>query len=146
MTTWKELSYPDSTIDDWDQATTGEADTYHAARGNDTWTGTDAVKTIALQRSWDYLRGLSWKEDVFDTELPDDVKSAQIVGALAELVSPGVLQPSLTKNDYLVKKNIANVIIKEYRSGATPKTVFNELNSLLRIYILNSSGITLVRG
>ncbi len=62
--TWFENTYPDSTIDDWDQATIAEADTYHTARGNSLWTGEDALKTQALQRTWDYLRGLDWLENV----------------------------------------------------------------------------------
>ena len=148
--TWLESNYPDSTIDDWDQATAAEADTYHTARGNALWTGAAAVKTVALQRAWDYLRGLSWKEDVFDTELPADVKNAQIVGALAELTDPGTLLPEITKNDTLIKKNIANVIIKEYASGAPKQTQYKEINSLLSKYLIGgapgSGQVQLVRG
>jgi len=146
MTTWKDLNYPDSSIDDWDQATIAEADAYHAARGNTLWTGEDAVKTVALQRAWDYLRGLTWREDVFDTELPADVKSAQIVGALAELVDAGALQPEITRDDYLTKKNIAGVIIKEYASSAPKSKQFKAINALLSRYIVNSNGTRLVRG
>lgn len=148
MTTWKELTYPDSTIDDWDQATIAEADAYHSARGNTDWaSATDPNKTIALQRSWDYLRGLSWLPNVFDTELPDDVKNAQILGALYELASAGSLLPTITSGDYLTKKNIANVIIKEYSSAAPSSPVYTELNALLQLYITNTvNSIPLVRG
>jgi len=147
MTTWKESQYPDSSIDDWDQATIVEADAYQAARGNTAWAAAeDADKTIALQRAWDYLRGLTYKPDVFDTELPEDIKSAQIVGALAELSSPGTLLPTLTSGNYLTKKNIAGVIIKEYASGAPASAQLIEMQALLSIYIYASSGIELVRG
>ena len=88
------------TIDDWDQATITEAEVYLVARGDTTWEDADDEdKDHALQRSWDYLRGLAWRSGVFDTELPDDVKSAQIVGALEELKSPGVLLPALTADN-----------------------------------------------
>ena len=145
MTTWKELTYPDSTIDDWDQATIDEADTYHTARGNTTWTGVDALKTQALQRTWDYLRSLNWLEDVFDTELPDDVLNAQIVGALEELTDPGALSPSLTADNYLVSKDIVG-IKKEYRLGAPVKKRFTGMEYLLKPYLYSSSTIELGRG
>jgi len=145
MTTWKELTYPDSTIDDWDQATIDEADTYHTARGNTTWTGTDTLKTQALQRTWDYLRSLNWLENVFDTELPADVLNAQIVGALEELTDPGALSPSLTADNYLVSKDIVG-IKKEYRLGAPVKKRFTSMEYLLKPYLYSSSTIELGRG
>jgi hypothetical protein len=145
MTTWYELNYPDSTIDDWDQATTSEADTYHAARGNTDWQQrTSTERSQALQRAWDYLRGLDWLDDVFDTELPDDVKNAQIVGALEELKSPGILQPSLTADNFVHSKNIGGAMSKTYRSGAPVKTRFSALESLLRPYLY--TGIRVYRG
>jgi hypothetical protein len=147
---WIYYPYPIDykTIDDWedDQATIAEADAYHLARGNSTWTGDDTVKQQALTRAWDYLRGLNWIEGTFATELPNDVKSAQIVVALRELVDPGVSAPDITKDDFLEKKNIANVIIKEYRSGAPSVKRFKEAEVLLKKYILGYGNIGIVRG
>ena len=147
MTTWTELNYPDSTIDDWEQATVEEADDYHDARGNTLWTGEDEDKTQALQRAWDYLRGLDWLDDVFDTELPDDVKSAQIVAALEELKDPGCLQPELSAENYIQSKDIAGAIVKTYRASAPVKKRFLAVESLLRRYVRNlGAGVELRRG
>lgn len=138
---------PIKTIDDWTQATAAEADTYHTARGNSLWTGTETVKTQALQRAWDYLRGLSWKSGVFDTELPADVKSAQIVGALAELVDPGILLPELTADNYLTEKGFGNgAILKKYKPGAPAIKKFSAIDALLRPYIYGGGNVEIRRG
>ena len=136
------------TIDDYedDQATIAEADAYHDARGNATWTGTDTAKQQALTRAWDYLRGLRWLPGTFATELPDDVKSAQIVAALRGLVTPGCLLPDLTREDFLESKNIAGAIVKEYRSGAPAWKRFREIEVLLRQYIVGRGCVELGRG
>jgi len=124
-----------SSIDDWSQATIAEADAYHELRGNDLWTGADDVKTEALQRAWDYLRGLNWIDGTFDSELPEDVKSAQIVSALEELVSPGIMMPVIGRDAYLVKKNIAGVIIKEYSFAAPSSNIYSSVDALIRKYL-----------
>jgi hypothetical protein len=144
MTTWLELNYPDSSIDDWDQATVIQADTYHTDRGNTDWSGTEIAKTQALQRAWDYLRGRQWLDDVFDTELPTDILNAQIVGALAELTTPGVLQPELTADNFLESKNLAGAIVKTYRGSAPTGSVFTAMDSLLQKYVY-SGGCRIVR-
>lgn len=135
-----------SSIDDWEQATILEADAYLALRGNIEWTGSDEVKTQALQRSWDYLRGLKWLPSVFDIEMPDNIKSAHIVGALEELKSAGILLPALTSENYLLSKNIAGVIQKAYRAGAPVCKVFIEINVLLRGYKQPDNCLELKRG
>ncbi len=148
--TWLSTHYTDGSITDWPQATVSEADTYHANRGNSDWAsyGNDA-KTQALQRAWDYLCGITtWKQDVFDTELPDAIKNAQIVGALAEAASPGVLLPTLTREKYIVKKNIAGVIIKEYDIGGPVQSILTEMRALLKRYMWDVSGVNreVIRG
>ena len=149
--TWLETHYTDSSITDWSQATVTEADTYHRARGNTRWdaSSNDDQKTIALQRAWDYLCGITtWKANVFDTELPEDIKNAQIVGALAELVTPGTLLPTFTRENYVVKKNIAGVIIKEYDIGGPVQSILTEMRALLKRYMWDVSGINreVIRG
>lgn len=129
-----------------DQATVTEADTYHTARGNSLWTGEDTVKEQALQRAWDYLRGLTYKTGTFDTELPDDIKSAQIVAALEELKDPGVLLPPLTADNYLESKNVAGAIVKRYRTGAPAWKRFRAIEVLLKSYVLSSGNIEMMRG
>lgn len=137
-----------SNINDWDQATIEEADAYLLARGTDAeWAlATDVKKTQALQRAWDYLCGLSWYDNVFDDELPDNVKYAQIVGASKEIASVGILLPSLTSDDYLISKDIAGVIKKEYRLSAPTSIKFTEIEVLLSGYKLSNVSIELQRG
>ncbi len=136
--TWYSTHYPDSSITDWEQATVLEADAYHLLRGNSTWIGTEEIKTQALQRSWDYLGSLVWRDDVFDTELPEKVKEAQIVGALYELIEQGSLQPTISSEDFLIKKNIAGAIIKEYKQGSPSRKRYLSINSLLAPFLKNS--------
>jgi len=97
--TWLTDNYPDSTIDDWDMPTTSDADDWLELRfGTDSaWaTGASADRQAAMYRSWDYLRGLDWKDDVFDTELDDQIKQALYVGAYYEFSDAGCLQPVLS--------------------------------------------------
>jgi hypothetical protein len=128
--------------------TTSTADDYHDLRGNSTWVdGDDEDKEQALYRAWDYLRGLNWLDDMFDTELPDDVTRAHIVAAYEELKSPGCLQPIISNNDHLIEKNIAGVIIKKYRPGAPSRKRFLEIESLLKKYVTGlGSSVELRRG
>jgi len=147
--TWRSTHYPDSGITDWPQATITEANTYLLTRGRSTWPDYSIpARTAALQRAWDYLCSLTdWKDYVFETELPVDIKNAQIVGAYAEITSPGILQPTLTSDNYLKKKNIAGVIVKEY-SGTAPVASIREMDALLSRYRNTYSGSCreLVRG
>lgn len=134
------------TIDDYSQATVTEADTYHTARGNSEWDGTDTVKEQALQRAWDYLRGLSWIPGTFDVELPDDIKSAQIVAALEELKDPGVLLPALTADNFLDSKNLAGAVVKKFKSNAPASKRFREIEVLLSGYVYSHGNIQMMRG
>ena len=137
-------------IDDyWTQATYTEADTYFTARGTTAWTGENEVKTQALQRAWDYMRNLSWIDDVFADYIgqPDDTKNAQILLALEELVDPGVLTPSLTREDYIESKGLGSgAISKEYRSNAPAWKRFRGVDMLLGPYITSSANIRVERG
>ena len=135
-------------VDDyWEQATSDEADTYHAARGNSTWTGTEAVKTQALQRAWDYMKMLPWIDDVFAIEQPYDITSAHILLALEELVDPGVLTPALTSSDYISSKSIGNgAISKTFRSNAPAWKRFRGVEMILSPYLMSRANIRLERG
>lgn len=140
--TWFEDHYPDSTIDDWPMSTTDEADTYHENRGNTDWVNSDDdEKEQALYRARDYLRGLSWKSDVFDTELPERVKNAEMVAAYEEFKSKGVLQPGLDSGNYLMEKDIAGVIKKKFQTGAPARKKFTEINSLLKPFLTGSGAM-----
>lgn len=129
-------------IDDyWEQATYADADTYFTARGIATWTGDNDVKSQALQRAWDYMRTLSWIDDVFLLTQPDDITNAQILLALEELIDSGVLSPAITKDDHLIEKNIANVIIKKYTSRAPAWKRFRGVEMLLSPYLMSGNQV-----
>ncbi len=100
-------------------ATLAEANTYHTDHGNAAWVGSDAVKEVALRRAvvwvdfeyrsqWPGIRtdgrdqALSWpRSSAFDaegvpipvTEVPSEVKDAQMESALREVVETGSLSP-----------------------------------------------------
>lgn len=95
------------------------ADTYHTARGNTTWTGTDELKNAAMLRGSEYIDGAyrsgfpgyktgerdqlrEWpRSDAYDIEgnyldpdvVPNEVFNATYEAALRELVSPNSLLP-----------------------------------------------------
>lgn len=136
-------------IDDyWEQATVAEADTYHEARGNSAWTGTDTVKSQALQRAWDYMKILPWVEEAFTLEVdqPDDITNAHILLALEELQDPGVLTPALTQDNYISSKNIGGAIAKTYRSNAPAWKRFRGVDMLLAPYLTSMANIRVERG
>lgn len=139
------------TLEDWfdESPTVLEADIYHEARGNTTWTDEDDddLKNQALLRAWDYLCGLDWINGVFDDELPNKIKYAQIMAALEELQNPGCLNPVLSSEDYIESKNLAGAIIKTYRPNAPVKKRFLAVESLLKSYVRNmGAAVELVRG
>lgn len=137
-------------IDDfWKQATISEANTYHTARGNDTWTGVDLVKSQALQRAWDYMKTLSWVDEAFtlSVDQPDDITNAHILLALEELIEKDILTPSLTSDNFLESKGIGDgAIEKTYRSNAPAWKRFRGVEMLLGPYVTSSANVRLERG
>lgn len=137
-------------ITDIDQATIAEADAYHLARGNSTWTGTDEIKTQALTRAWDYICSIRWEMGIFDDVFVGDdaeaaAQNAQIVAALRELVTPGVLLPDLSSSDFLEEKEIPG-IRKKFRPGAPAGNRFREIESLVGPYTIGRGCVELMRG
>lgn len=135
-------------IDDyWSKASYSDADTYFTARGVDTWAGENSEKAQALERAWDYLKTLSWIDDVFSITQPDDITNAHILLALEELKEPGVLTPSLTRDDYIESKGIGSgAIAKTYRASAPAWKRFRGVEMLLSPYLISSCNVRLVRG
>ena len=100
----------------------GDAAAFHTARGNATWTGTDALKEAALRRATAWLDGryrnrwpgirlyaraqaLDWPRTgaqdregnyITATTIPAEVVNATCEAALRELVTPGSLSPDVT--------------------------------------------------
>ena len=138
-----------TTILDITSATVAEADAYHSARGNSAWAGEDAVKDQALIRSWDYVVSLRWKVGIFDGVFADlattAAQSAQIVGALREIVSPGTLQPDLSQADFLESKTLPG-IKKTFKKSSPAGIQFTEIKSILRPYIYGGAGVEMNRG
>ena len=114
-----------------------EADDYHELRASENWnltTTTDDNKEAALIRAFDYLFIQDWQAGVFDVEIPERVKRAQLVAAEKELGSPGTLQED--KENNLKRKHIEGVIEREYFSkNLSNETIFTEIQNLLKPYL-----------
>lgn len=148
--------------------TAAEATTYHAARGNTAWTGTDAVKEAALLKAAAYLDGhycqrfkgeqyqpllqsLQWPRInvivgngyYFPTDtIPQRIKDAQCELALIALSAE--LAPNVSAG---IKREKVDVLETEYFAGAPAgTTVYTAVNNLLSDLLkpINSSDV--VRG
>lgn len=113
------------------------ADAYHTAKGNTTWTGTDALKENAIRRATTYLsnsytwkglrshgrsQALMWpRAGIWDQEgygipsdqIPIEIQNATAEIALRELVTPGAMNPDFVASD-LVKKETIGPMSVEY--------------------------------
>ena len=124
-------------------ATLAEANTYHTDHGTTAWTGTDALKENALRRAVDWLdftyrtrfsgsraddrdQNLEWPRDnaydiadvfIVNTEIPIEIKRAQIEAALRELVAPGSLSPDYTASEQLKSLDVFQVVKREFFGG-----------------------------
>lgn len=146
-----------------------DADAYHAARGNATWTeastSPDQGKTAALARATaaiDAIYGmrfpgtkingrdqaLQWpREDAFDINgleidadaVPTEIKQATFEAALRELVTTGSMMPDLERGG-AVKRLKAGSVEVEYGGSATPGTVFSLIDGILAVLIGPSGG------
>lgn len=112
-------------------------DAYHTAKGNTTWTGTDALKENAIRRATDFLcnsytwkglrthgrsQALMWpRAGAYDQEgygippdqIPIEIQNATAEVALRELVTPGAMNPDFVASD-LVKKETIGPMSVEY--------------------------------
>ena len=127
------------------------ADEYHTDRGNDSWTGTDAVKQSALINATDYIEQLyagRWNGELvmhdqdlqwprygfidpeFD-EIPDRLKQAVCILALEAL--SGSLNPSLNR---AVKREKVDVIEVEYMDNASERIKRPAVDGLVKPYLI----------
>ena len=121
-----------------------QAAAYHTARGNSTWTGTDALKEAALIRATQWLDGrygprwpgIRWKlrlqaldwprvyvQDrdgslVDGITVPVEVINATCEAALRELVSPGSLSPDVTPGTAKVLTEVKGIKWTPLRASA----------------------------
>ncbi len=134
-------------IKDYPMPDIAEADEYLLARwGNESpWAkGTEEQKNQALQRGWDYLAGLNWKDGLFDVELPEAIHDAGIVAAFEEIKNPGCLLPEQAPGDFLQSKKIGP-ISKTFRRNAPTRRKFLALERLVAPYIMKKQ-IRICRG
>lgn len=137
------------------------ADTYHTAHGNTTWTGVDALKEAALVRAtqaldarydWPGFRlvstqALDWpRYDAYDvdgyilSDVPQGIKDALCEMALLELVTPGELTESV---EVSVKREKVGALETEYFER--PRTSYPAVDNALRRILRRSGGIQIVR-
>lgn len=163
------LSIEDGTIVAGAQSyvSAAEATTYHTARGNTAWTGTDAVKEAALRKAAQYLDGhycnrfkgtkyqpldqnMQWPRIgvvidgfVLDvTAIPQRLKDAQCELALIALSAD--LAPSVAAG---VKREKLDVLETEYFAGAPAgTTVYTAVNNLLADLLKPLNACDAVRG
>lgn len=118
-----------------------DADTYHADRGNSTWTGTDTAKEVALRRATVVLDSYNWmglrtngrsqplqwprvsvwdKEGlaILSNEIPQEIKDAVAEVALRELVTPGTMTPDVVIADKVKSERIGDISV-EYANVKT---------------------------
>lgn len=144
-----------------------DATTYHAARGNAAWTGTDAVKEAALLKAAAYLDGhycnrfkgtkyqpldqnMQWPRIevvidgfVLDVDvIPQRLKDAQCELALIALSAD--LAPNVAAG---IKREKVDVLETEYFAGAPAgTTVYTAVNNLLADLLKPLNSTDAVRG
>ena len=142
-----------------------DADAYHLARGNSSWTGTDAEKEAAIMRAMDWLdpyftnrwpgfkyldtQALEWPrssacdKDGYDLgqTIPAVLKAAVCEAALIELVDPRSLFEPENENGAIIQETEGKVS-KTYAPGVkkAPPAVTYPLARVLR-----AIGIRVVR-
>lgn len=142
-------------------------ETYCEDRGLTTWMNSsdDDSKEQAILRAMDYIDSLPFKgvkedydnplqwprSDMYDEEgyaledyeIPAKLMRAVAQAAYEEFVSPGVLQPNQTKDDFAVLKKI-DVLEYQYVEGKE-STVFKKLKGFLSGYLLSSTSVNVER-
>jgi hypothetical protein len=127
-------------------ATIAQADAYHTARGNATWTGADPIKEAALIRAtqWldgrygDFWPGTRWKlrlqsldwprVDAYDRDgatvdsdtIPPEIVNAVCEAALRELTAPNSLSPDVTPGTAKVLTEVKGIKWTPLRASASP--------------------------
>jgi len=112
------------------------ADTYFEERSSTVWVDSvsDEDKEAALIRAFDYLSVQSWAAGVFDEEVPEKIKRAQMVAAGKELSSPNVLQPDIQKN--VKRQKFDGAMETEYfDKNIESGTIFTEIENLIKSYL-----------
>lgn len=134
-----------------------DADTFHTDRGNTTWTGTDAVKEVALRRASFFLtHAFSWKGEpltqrtqalawprvgVIDGDgfsvdsdaVPQEIKDATCLAALQELVTQGSLNPITKPSDAVDVVKIGPLMFDFANSSSSPLNKRTQITEMLDV-------------
>ena len=127
-----------------------DADSYHLARGNTTWTGTTALKEEALRRATAYIDGrygarftgtrrlareqaLMWPRSnatdaegwvIENDEIPVEIERATAEAALRELVDPGSLSPdvAISTSGSIIREKVGPLEVEYSDPAAVDRT------------------------
>lgn len=149
-------------------ATLAEADAYHAAIGNATWTGTDAAKEAAIRRATQWLDGryrgsfpglpvrgrlqaLEWpRSDVSDINefavpsdaIPREIVAATAEAALRELVTPNSLTPDYVAASAVTREKVGPLEVQYSETGgsASVRPIVTVIDEILSGLFRVSSG------
>lgn len=136
-------------------ASVNTVDEYHAALGQDTWTGTDAAKEAAILRAMRFIENqqyigikedeynpLEWPRwDAWDRNgyliqndvIPQNIINALCEAALVELVSPNALRATLVRGN-AIKRQKVDVIETEYFNSASSRNAYDAITMELGGY------------
>lgn len=126
------------------------ADSYHTNRGNDSWTGSDAVKEQALRKATEYLDNhYQWIGDIYLTtqtlnwprtfaydsqgRAVNNIVPSKVENAAAELALLALsedLVPVTTSSDYAKREKVGDLEI-EYRDSAPASRQFTNVDRIL---------------
>jgi hypothetical protein len=150
-----------------------DATTYHTARGNTLWTGTDAVKEAALRKATAYLDGkyrsrwkgykvrpvpldglteqlLEWPR--YDVEVsgylfPCDEIPQRLKDACCELALRALSGPLADDLNASVRRKKIDILETEYAPGTLPGQItYQIIDQLLSDYLKPSGSADVLRG
>lgn len=138
-----------------------DANTYHTDYGNTAWTGTDAVKEVALRQAGRHLNiGYKWRglrvnstqamawprygmtdcdgNAISSSAIPQEIIDAQCELALRAL--SGALVSDVTPANR-VKSQQVDVIKVEYEAGRSLQTSYKMVNNYLKCFVMGSGSV-----
>lgn len=119
-----------------------DADALHLSRNGAAWSGTDQEKEAAIRRATAFVdtlrffgkpvggrsQSLAWpREEAFDAdgfaidkaELPEEVKTATGILAFAELATPGLLSPEVSRSGLFKRQKVGQIEVEFAGNPAT---------------------------
>jgi len=113
--------------------TLAESDIFSTDRGYTTWVdGDEEEKEASLIRAFDYLSVQNWKSTAFTSNIPPKIEQAQIIAAIREFDSPGVLQPDISTG---IKSEALDGVLETHYFESGSSTIFSGVENLITPYI-----------